>query len=61
MNLTKKEMHNIYYKMYLSRTFEERVNELFKAGMIYGTTHLSVGEEATAVGGVNALQADDCI
>ncbi|MBC5646785.1 thiamine pyrophosphate-dependent dehydrogenase E1 component subunit alpha [Christensenella sp. NSJ-35] len=47
--------------MFSSRTFEERVNEMFMRGMIHGTTHLAVGEEATAAGGVNALRPDDYI
>ena len=47
--------------MFSSRTFEERVNEMFMKGLIHGTTHLAVGEEATAAGGINALNPDDYI
>ncbi|MDR2162434.1 MAG: thiamine pyrophosphate-dependent dehydrogenase E1 component subunit alpha [Clostridiales Family XIII bacterium] len=45
--------------MYRSRVFEERVNEMFMKGLIHGTTHLAVGQEATAAGGINALEPDD--
>lgn len=61
MDLTKEQMKKIYDQMFSSRTFEERVNEMFMRGMIHGTTHLAVGEEATAAGGVNALRPDDYI
>ncbi len=47
--------------MFSSRTFEERVNEMFMKGLIHGTTHLAVGEEATAAGGIGALEPDDYI
>ena len=61
MNLTKEQMQKIYYQMFSSRTFEERVNEMFMQGMIHGTAHFAVGEEATAAGGINALHPDDYI
>jgi TPP-dependent pyruvate/acetoin dehydrogenase alpha subunit len=61
MELTKEQMKKIYYQMFSSRTFEERVNEMFMKGLIHGTTHLAVGEEATAAGGINALRPDDYI
>jgi pyruvate dehydrogenase E1 component alpha subunit len=54
-------MKRIYYRMYSSRTFEERVNEMFMKGLIHGTTHLAVGQEATAAGGIGALHPDDYI
>ncbi|WP_066646467.1 thiamine pyrophosphate-dependent dehydrogenase E1 component subunit alpha [Christensenella timonensis] len=61
MELTKEQMRKIYYQMFSSRTFEERVNEMFMKGLIHGTTHLAVGEEATAAGGIGALEPDDYI
>ena len=61
MNLTKEQMKKIYYQMFSSRTFEECVNGMFMKGMIHGTAHLAIGEEATAAGGVNALRPDDYI
>jgi pyruvate dehydrogenase E1 component alpha subunit len=59
MKLSKEKMKTIYTQMYRSRVFEERVNEMFMKGLIHGTTHLAVGQEATAAGGVNAIEPDD--
>jgi len=43
------------------RSFEERLNVLFLEGIIAGTTHLCVGQEACSVGTCMALTADDCL
>lgn len=45
--------------MLLSRSFEEKVNEMFMQGKIHGTTHLCIGQEAVASGVANALRKDD--
>lgn len=47
--------------MLLIRRFEERVDELFAAGELRGTSHLSAGQEAVAVGACAALRADDYV
>lgn len=47
--------------MYLGRYFEERVQWLFSKGMVHGTTHLGIGEEATAAGTLDALQPQDYV
>jgi len=47
--------------MYEIRLFEQEVDRLFKANMIWGTCHLSIGEEATAVGAIAAIKEDDMI
>ena len=41
------------------RKFEEKVFELFGKGMVHGTTHLGIGEEATGVGSTFALKPQD--
>ena len=41
------------------RLFEEKVQELFMAGLIQGTTHLCQGQEAVSVGAISALRDDD--
>ncbi|MHB9134432.1 MAG: thiamine pyrophosphate-dependent dehydrogenase E1 component subunit alpha [Armatimonadota bacterium] len=46
-------------RMLLIRRFEERVDELFAAGKLKGTSHLAVGQEAVAVGASAALHPDD--
>ena len=51
----------MWLKMNLSREFEEEVQWLFSKGLVHGTTHLGVGEEATAVGSILALKAQDYV
>ena len=48
-------------KMYLGRKFEERVQWLFSQGLVHGTTHLGIGEEATAAGTIAALKENDYV
>jgi pyruvate dehydrogenase E1 component alpha subunit len=47
--------------MYLTRKFEEKAAELFAEGLVHGTTHLYIGEEAVAAGVCAALEPDDYI
>jgi len=47
--------------MMLIRAFEEKADELFALGKVHGTMHLSMGQEAVAVGVCSALQPDDYI
>jgi len=48
-------------KMYKIRFFEETVDELFARGLVHGTMHLSIGQEASAVGSISALRDEDYI
>jgi acetoin:2,6-dichlorophenolindophenol oxidoreductase subunit alpha len=48
-------------KMILVRGFEYKIIDLARMGKIYGSVHLCVGEEATAVGSCLALEKDDYI
>src|SRR5206468_4184115 len=50
-----------YRRMLRIRRFEERVAELYRDGLVPGFVHLSVGQEATAVGATWALGPDDYI
>jgi len=43
------------------RTFERKVNELFKNGTLVGDLHLSIGEEAVSVGVCSNLRKVDTI
>ena len=45
--------------MWRIRAFEEKASELFARGKISGLLHLSVGQEATAVGVCGALRPSD--
>ena len=48
-------------RMMLIRAFEEKAEELFMKNLVHGTMHLSVGEEAVAVGSIFALNREDYI
>jgi TPP-dependent pyruvate/acetoin dehydrogenase alpha subunit len=65
MSATKndKQMNSItgLKKMWEIRIFEELIQELFDAGELYGTMHLCIGQEATAVGGAGILKQSDWI
>lgn len=52
---------DLYGRMTLIREFEQRVSRLFLQGKIPGTIHLSLGQEACAVGACAALRASDWI
>jgi pyruvate dehydrogenase E1 component alpha subunit len=48
-------------QMLLIRRFEEKAAELYSAGKIRGFLHLYIGEEAIAVGVLQALRPEDAI
>jgi len=50
-----------YRLMVLVRRFEERLSDLFSEGVITGTSHFCLGQEACAVGAVAALRPDDLV
>jgi acetoin:2,6-dichlorophenolindophenol oxidoreductase subunit alpha len=47
--------------MWTIRRFEEAVDDLFARGLMHGTMHLSIGQEASATGACRALREDDAI
>ena len=47
--------------MWRCRRFEEAVDDLFARGLMHGTMHLSIGQEASATGTCFALRDDDAI
>jgi len=58
------DMHlrlKMYEQMYLIRLFEEKMEELFKKGALFGTIHSCAGQEAVAVGIINSLSQTDLI
>ena len=59
--LPKKRYLDLYSKVMMIRKLEEKVDELFRAGVIYGPVHTSVGQEALAVGVAEALNEDDLV
>lgn len=58
----KKELASqLYQRMFCIRSFEEAVLDLFQKGVLKGTTHVCIGQEAVAVGTCSQLQADDYV
>src|SRR5215469_12627767 len=51
----------LYRKLYLTRRFEEVVAEIYPTDKIKSPVHLSIGQEAVAVGVCDALRADDVV
>ena len=52
-------MRDLAHQMILIRRFEEKCAELYAAEKIRGFLHLYIGEEANAVGVMQALSPDD--
>jgi pyruvate dehydrogenase E1 component alpha subunit len=55
------ELQSLYNRMVMIRAFEERAVELFAQGLITGSTHLCIAQEATSVGACAALKPDDLV
>ena len=55
------ELAELYHQMVRIREFELRTSELYRDGIVPGFVHLSVGQEAVAVGVCSQLRADDVI
>ena len=58
---SKKENLALFKNMLLIRAFEEKAGELFEQNLIPGFIHLSIGEEASAVGTCSVLRPDDYV
>ncbi|MCW5888437.1 MAG: thiamine pyrophosphate-dependent dehydrogenase E1 component subunit alpha [Anaerolineales bacterium] len=57
--LSDAQLHEMLYTMMVIRRFEEKALELYSLGKVHGTMHLSIGQEATAVGASAALTQQD--
>lgn len=53
------ELKRMLLEMNTIRAFEERAEQLYALGKVHGTMHLSIGQEATAVGASNAMEDGD--
>lgn len=51
----------LYKKMFLIRKFEEKIAEIYNTDAIKSPVHLSIGQEAVAVGVCDVLQKDDIV
>ncbi|WP_097668040.1 thiamine pyrophosphate-dependent dehydrogenase E1 component subunit alpha [Anaerosalibacter massiliensis] len=61
IDISKETILEMYKRMNEARAFEEKVSYFFARGMVHGTTHLSIGQEASSVGACMALNNDDLI
>ena len=61
MKITKAEAKEYLLQMYQIRAFEEQAEKSYMAGKIHGTMHLSIGQEASAVGSISTLDESDYI
>jgi TPP-dependent pyruvate/acetoin dehydrogenase alpha subunit len=59
MSLPKDRLLKVYVDMVLVRRFEEEVEKFSKNGTIPGFVHLSIGQEATQAGIIDALRETD--
>jgi pyruvate dehydrogenase E1 component alpha subunit len=59
--LSSERMIEFLGQMERIRVFEETAEQLYMRGLIHGTMHLSIGQEATAVGAIGALEPSDYI
>ncbi|MEQ1880025.1 MAG: dehydrogenase E1 component subunit alpha/beta [Burkholderiales bacterium] len=59
--MEKKHLEAIYRSMLRIRRFDEGVSDLFKEGLVKGTAHSYVGQEAVAAGACAALTRDDFV
>ncbi len=59
--LTREEFIELYRKMLLIRRFDERAYDLYTRGLLPGTVHASIGQEAVAVGTCANLRDDDLV
>lgn len=60
-NLTDEALIEVYRTMWKIRYFDEKVDQLFAKGLIHGTTHLTVGQEAASAGSGAVLRKSDWI
>jgi len=60
-SISKEEAAEMLRQMYEIRAFEEQAEKSYMMGKIHGTMHLSIGQEASAVGSISTLEPDDYI
>ena len=58
---TPEQLREVLRKMYLIRKFEEGAEDCYTRGLIHGTMHLSIGQEASALGICMPMNGDDQI
>jgi TPP-dependent pyruvate/acetoin dehydrogenase alpha subunit len=58
-SLSTDDLLNMFRRMVVIRTFEETLGNLFSKGVLGGTSHFCIGEEASAVGVIFAAKPTD--
>jgi pyruvate dehydrogenase E1 component alpha subunit len=58
-NYSPEQLREVLHKMHLIRRFEEGAEDAYTRGLIHGTMHLSIGQEASAMGICMPLKPDD--
>jgi len=61
MSLDNKQLLWMYKTMVTIRGFEEKAFDLFKRGLVRGSIHFYIGEEAMATGACAAIKPEDAI
>jgi pyruvate dehydrogenase E1 component alpha subunit len=59
--LTDEDLKWMLQKMCEIRYFEEKAEDLYIRGLVHGTMHLSIGQEASSVGSIATLDPQDLI
>ena len=59
LGLDSEKLLNMFRQMLVIRQFERMADQLYAAGKVHGTMHLSAGQEAVAVGTGQAMKPDD--
>ena len=59
--LTDEDLKWMLQKMCEIRYFEEKAEDLYIRGLVHGTMHLSIGQEASSVGSIATLEPQDLI
>ena len=52
------DLKDFYSQMFLIRTIESKFLEYYSKGLIKGTVHTCLGQEASAVGQLNAIDQE---
>jgi pyruvate dehydrogenase E1 component alpha subunit len=61
MNLSEKQLLEMYRWMVMERLFDEKVDALFRMGKIMSMFHPALGQEAANIGAYYALQEGDAV
>ena len=61
MQLSNEKLLEFYHLMVKIRAFEETLSSLFSKGLLGGTSHFCIGQEASAVGVVQGVRDTDWI